>query len=412
MVTLQRFLGGYLRARLNGFSPERFLNLCMANQIVIWDLRYLDGGYQFLITVKDFRRVKPLVHKAQVRLKITGRYGLPFFLYRNRRRKLYAVGVTMFFLILFLMSRFIWNITVEGNLKFTDDAIIHYLDTKDIRYGMLKSRIDCDSLEESIRSDYPEIIWVSARVSGTRLLIRIKENEVMRVIPQKDESPRDLISDRDGTITRIVIRKGKAQVTPGDEVTTGQILVSGQIPIRNDAEEIVNYQYVRADADIYAQTRLQYKEEIPLVTRQRTETGIERSGLRLQVGPVSFLWMMPAAGENSWELTAETRQMVILNDFYLPIWIERIQAREYVLSERSWTQEELEQQKERINTQKIQNLMQKGVQIIENNVRILDKNSCWEIQGDLVLEELIGVGQNINQEEEIKQLDERNRDNH
>ena len=29
--------------------------------------------------------------------------------------------------------------------------------------------------EESIRSAYPEIIWVSARVSGTRLLIRMKE---------------------------------------------------------------------------------------------------------------------------------------------------------------------------------------------------------------------------------------------
>ncbi len=76
---LKHYLGGYLRVRLRGFSPERFLNLCMAKQIVIWDLRYQEDSYQFLITVRDFRRVRPLVHKAQVRLRILGRYGLPFF---------------------------------------------------------------------------------------------------------------------------------------------------------------------------------------------------------------------------------------------------------------------------------------------------------------------------------------------
>ena len=87
---LKHYWEGYLRIRLKGFSPERFLNLCMAKQIVIWDLRYQEDGYQFLISIRDYRRVRPLVKKAQVRLKILGRYGLPFFLYRNRKRKLHV----------------------------------------------------------------------------------------------------------------------------------------------------------------------------------------------------------------------------------------------------------------------------------------------------------------------------------
>ena len=59
--------------------------------------------------------------------------------------------------------------------------LLHYLDSQKIHYGMAKSAIDCDILEESIRSAYPEIIWVSARVSGTRLLIRMKENDVVEL---------------------------------------------------------------------------------------------------------------------------------------------------------------------------------------------------------------------------------------
>lgn len=392
-----RCVGGYLRIRLVGFSPERFLNLCMANQIVIWDLKYQDNGYQFLVTLKDYRRVRPLVKKAKVHLKIMGRYGLPFFLHRNRRRKLYAAGVGTFFLILFIMSRFIWNITLDGNYHFTDDTLLHYLDTLDIRYGTAKSGIDCDELEESIRSRYPEIIWVSARISGTRLMIKVKENEVMGTIPLKEDTPRDLVADKSGTITRMIVRRGKAQVAIGDTVEAGQVLVSGTVPIYNDAEELVNCQYVHADADIYARTEEGYRQQIPRFVTERSYGGRIRQGLRLRLPGLSFLWMLPPGKDTLWEITGRYRQVTVFGDFYLPVWIDRITARQYENYERSRTKAELEIIKNQINDEKIQNLAEKGVQIIENNVKILDKSSGWEIQGSFVLEEKIGTGQDITQ---------------
>ena len=159
-----RYAGGYLKVRMTGLASERFLNLCMARGITLWELSRSDReALCFFISIKDFRRIGPLVKKAGVHVKITGRFGLPFFLYRNRRRKLYGAGVAAFFLVLFIMSRFIWNISLEGNRRFTDDMLLHYLDSQKIHYGMAKSAIDCDILEESIRSAYPEIIWVSAR---------------------------------------------------------------------------------------------------------------------------------------------------------------------------------------------------------------------------------------------------------
>lgn len=420
---LKHYLGGYLRIKLCGFSPERFLNLCMAKQIVIWDLRYQDDSYQFLITVKDFRRVRPLVHKAQVRLRILKRYGLPFFLYRNRQRKLYAMGVGTFFLVLLLMSQFIWDITIEGNYRFTDDMLLHYLDTQEIRYGRKKKGIDCTSLEESIRSQYPEIIWVSARISGTRLMIKIKENEVMGTIPQKENHPRDLIAEKPGKITRMVIRRGKAQVQPGDMVEAGQVLVSGIVPIYNDAEELVREQLVRADADIYAETEVQYQELVPFLTVKRTDTGKNRSGLRLRLGGLSFLWMIPALGENPWEITSKASQAAVLGDFYLPIWVDQIQAREYQIYEHFLTNEELENKKNAIHQKRIENFMEKGVQILENSVKIRNKDSGWEIWGSFLLEEKIGVRRELeqaeaempaltNSEKENERQDERSGDNH
>ena len=45
--------------------------------------------------------------------------------------------------------------------------LVRYLDTQDVRYGMKKKKINCEELEAGMREAFPQITWVSARVSGT-----------------------------------------------------------------------------------------------------------------------------------------------------------------------------------------------------------------------------------------------------
>ena len=78
---------GYLRIRFSGLSPERFFNLCSANHIEIWKLQSIQDSYEGFMTVADYRKCRPLVRKARVRLRILNRLGLPFFLQKNKKRK-------------------------------------------------------------------------------------------------------------------------------------------------------------------------------------------------------------------------------------------------------------------------------------------------------------------------------------
>lgn len=317
------------------------------------------------------------------------------------------MGVAAFFLVLFLMSQFIWNITIEGNHRFTDDMILHTLSELEIYYGMRKKQVNCQVLEEELRSRYEAITWVSAQVSGTRLMIRVKENEGIGEIPEKETTPRHLVADQDGIVTKIMVRKGKAQVQVGDKVTRGQVLISGILPVYDDSMTLVKEEYVRADGDILARVSSCFEEQIPCLATVRTKTGRKRYGAGVRLGNWSFVWMLPVKKDTDWKFTRETRQLVLLDDFFLPFWTERILGEEYVIYERNWTDQELEGLKERINSWKIQNLMEKGVQIIENNVRILKEDSCWKIRSDMVLEKSMGVGEIIYQEEEIRQPNER-----
>lgn len=393
---------GCLLVRMRGLESERFLNLCMTKEIEIWNICSLgECQFEFWTGIGEFRRMRPLARKAGVRLLIKGRRGLPFFLYRNRRRKLYVAGLSAFFLILFLMSQFVWNISLEGNLRFTDDTLLHYLNSIGISCGMPRARIDCSGLEESIRESYPEIIWVSARVSGTRLLIRIKENEGARVQIEENPEPCDLSAEKGGIVTSILVRNGRAQVCAGDEIKADQVVVSGRIPIFNDNGEISGYHFVHADADIRVRTHESWEETVEKTTRAYAFTGHERKGIRLRIGGISFMWMLPSF-HGEWEFQEDSEQLALIGDFYLPVVVDRILAREYVSYERNRTQNEVEELKNQINRKKIQNFTKKGVQIFENNVKIQEKTSCYLICGELEVEEPIGTERTIQPDQELK----------
>ena len=328
MRWLKQHYTGYVRVRLTGRSPERFFNLCRSSKILLWNIACEKEEYRFFLLLPDFYRIRPFARKAGVRVRIQEKLGLPFFLYRNRKRKLFAVGAASFFLLLFVLSRFIWNISFSGNLLFTDDMLTGQLREIGVCYGMPKRGVDCDRIEEELRSRCPRIVWVSAHVSGTRLQIRIRENETADGIPLREESPRNLVAETAGTVVSILVRAGKAAVQPGDEVEKGQILVEGMLPVTNDSGEVERTLFVRADADIRLRTTKIYREWVPHFQTVRSYTGKKQRGFRLRVGAVDILAMPPLAGKRNWDLTGVSRQIVLFGDFFLPVWTEAITARE------------------------------------------------------------------------------------
>lgn len=395
---LYHYLSGFLYIEMAGYSPERFFNLCSAHGVEVWDIADTGRAFRFFMTARGFKDSKALMRKAKVRLKVIKKLGLPFFLYRNRKRKLYGAGVAAFFLLLFFLSQFVWDIEFEGNYRYTYDTLLKFCETEDIRYGMWKAGVDCDGLEEALRTEFSEITWVSARVSGTRLLVKIKENEVLSQIPDKDESPRDIIADKDGTITSIIVRQGVPVVKAGDQIAKGDLLVSGTLEVIGDDEAVMNTHYVHADADIEAETVYSLKKNLPLFRRVDTETGKVRNGRYLKFLDFSLLLILPKPGGTTWKSTMEEEQFHLFESFYLPVYMGKITSKEYITYERPYTQEEKEQEAEAYYQQAEKNLLEKGVHILKNHVRILDNESLCQIEVEITAREKIGIGADIREE--------------
>ena len=378
LTSFFRYLYGYVRVRLTGYSPERFLNLCKAHEIEIWDLQNNGGYYEMNLSIRDFRRLRPLRRKARAHLLVTERHGLPFFLHQYRNRKMFAVGILLCIAFLYVMSLFIWNIHIEGNYSRTTNVILDYLESEHIVHGMRKSQVDCKEIQSMIRIQFPDIIWVSAEIRGTRLLIRIRENmDSLPIEAETDEEePRDIVASREGIITSVLVRKGISQIQVGDEVESGQLLISGCIDILNDNGEVANYQYTAADADIYASTSYTYYDEFVLSHEVRHPTGKKRHGFYAKIGGKTISLKLRPSFETYSSLNTEY-PLKLTENFYLPLTFGSTLYEEYEIYTETYSEEEAKSLAEANLDEFLENLIEKGVQIIENNVKIeVSANTC------------------------------------
>ena len=392
------FAKGYIRIRVSGKSCDRFFNLCTFHRIRLWNLLPSGEGYEVFLLKKDFFSLRPILRKCHIRLRIVRRCGLPFLLFRCRRRKLSIVGVFAAFFLLFWLSSHIWNIHIDGNLALTNDVLMEYLDRSGISHGMKKSRVDCKALAAALRKEFPSLSWSAVELTGTQLKIHVREGLFSDDEASDTPNPAtssditsSLVAAKSGTIASIYVRSGLPLVSAGDTVEEGQILVTGALPVYDDSGTISHYRYTAADADIKIRCELSYYDETQRRVQEKTYTGRiwKRTAFEILGRPFSIPSVFPSSfsSDDSLDLTCEIRQFRLPDNFYLPVFVKIYTAKEYVYQEKCLTNEQLLSLLQ-ANLQLFRkNLEEKGVQIFENNVKIEWNEKSAIASGTLMAEE-------------------------
>lgn len=364
------FLKGYVRICIIGNSYDRFLNLCAYHDIVLWNLAPAGEAYEAYVSLSDFRKLRQIVRKSRTSVRITQRCGLPFFLHKYRKRKMYVIGIAAAALFMFWLSSHVWNISIEGNVSQTDDVIFEYLENSGISHGMAKSQVDCTALASQLRNNFPRFSWVTAQLKGTRLVINVKEGTAAADMPETDEKePSGIAAAKAGTVLSVYTRKGRSVVWPGDEVKKGDLLISGILPIYDDSKTLHSVQYVCADGDIRLKTQTHYRDELALTAHRKNYTGRSSDHYSIHIGGIPFSLPVRETYEQS-DILAQTHQIKIFENFYLPIQITKYTIKEYEMIEINYTKEQAQEIMQSNFEHFIKKLKEKGVQIFENDVKI------------------------------------------
>lgn len=389
---------GYVEILVQGENPERFLNLCKNRKIYMEKIRYTDDDrLTAQIRAADFRRLGSIRRKTGVHIRIIQKRGMPFFFFRNRKRKAFFAGLLLAGVLIFVMTGRIWNIHIEGNVRNSTETILDFLKEQGVSHGMSKKKVDCSEIAASVRRKFSQVTWVSARIEGTRLLLEIREG-ISRKNIKEDTAACDLTADKAGVITEMVVRSGVPVKKPGDICKKGELLVSGELHIMNDSQEIVRKEYVHADADIYISRKISYYQEFPMKYQAEKSVGKVKKGVYFRLG-CFYLGLYRTAGQNQWCMMEEY-PLRITENLVLPVWIGKTKMREYRKTEKLYTEKEAVREAGRIFRLYEKKLLESGTKITENHVRTDITGQSCVTKGTLQIVQKVGKNRVILTENE------------
>lgn len=272
-------LRGQVRVRAECAFPERVLNLCGAQDLAFWDLRWESPtAFTCCLSRKDWRRLRQAGRNLDCAFDLVGREGAPYFLLRFRHRQALLIGLVSCALGLFLGSFFIWDFQVEGNETVPTERILRALEKNGVKRGTFGLSLNGEDIRNHVLLDVPELSWIGVNVSGCRAEVQVRERVPPPVLIDRRQ-PCNLVARRAGLVKKIQTINGVGCVVPGSAVTEGQILISGV-----EDTDTVGARVLAGMGKVEARTWYNLTASMPLTAPERRYTGKEKTGVSLIFG--------------------------------------------------------------------------------------------------------------------------------
>lgn len=271
MKKLMRFMLGFVRIRVTGVFPERFLNLCGTERVPFWEPERPDER-TLIVTVPltAQKRSKVLAKKAFCETEVLQKSGLPFFL-RNFRSRYALLGGMLFAVAgAVILSGFILVVDVTGNSAVSDSVILTELERIGFGVGSYGPAVNVRALSNRVLLDLPELSFLTINISGVRAEVVVREAAEIPELEDWRQSA-DVTAKADGLILDIDPLIGRPMVMEGEAVLKGEVLISGleEHHTGDGSGQVIGLTQVRAEGRVMAQTRRVLRASTPLCVTSR-----------------------------------------------------------------------------------------------------------------------------------------------
>jgi similar to stage IV sporulation protein len=278
MNNFKKYKKGTITMEIQSLMPEKFINLLWANGIVAKNIKKINITTVVLeMNLKDYGEISKIAKRTDTRIKIIGRRGLSFFLMKIRSRFALLLGVILFGGGIYYLSTFVWNIEINTEHYISPYELRNQIKGFGVMPGLRKKNIDVYDIENKLTRSNDEIMWVKARIEGVKLKVDIIERQSPPIIIS-NQTPCNLMANKDGIVVRVFTTEGTAIVKNGDMVQKGDLLVKGE-----QGKEGSVYP-VHAEGEVIAKTFYEEIKEVPLYNISKVKTGNSISNLYIKFG--------------------------------------------------------------------------------------------------------------------------------
>ncbi len=279
------FYKGYVIIQIVGVYPERLASRLEGEGVPLCDMRRTDDGALILtLPARDFRRLHRLNRRCRCRVHILHKGGAPRCLRIFWRRRVPVLGMACTLLLALWASHRVWFVDVQGCARMDEAVLRQALSEQGLRPGQDLRRLPLSDLADFVAAQYEELAFLELHVDG--VFLRVRAREALAEGERLDQSrPCDVVSTREGIVTRIVVYGGRAQVRVGDKVKKGQLLIAGHVTARDGSMTYTTHAY----GEVLAAVLYRATVEAPSTKTAWAETGRQAPYAALYVGGQKLL---------------------------------------------------------------------------------------------------------------------------
>ncbi|MGN0526091.1 MAG: sporulation protein YqfD [Acutalibacteraceae bacterium] len=291
MLRLIRWLKGYVIFTATGGFSERFLNLCKVHGVNLWNVKFDGENVSAVTTAGDFSRIDIPLENSGMTVENVKKCGLKVFLNQHKWRSGVLIGLAAALLFMIFMSGFIWEVELVGNNgTINEEDFLETLAELGVKTGSRKSKIDIQSVQRELLLKHKELLWVSLNIFGGKAQI-----EMSVVVPEEEisdtETPVNIVADKVGKITLVQGFYGTNEVSEGDYVNKGDLLISGVCRNADGSESLTH-----AKGKVFAETENTLSGEydynnLNITTENKSRYKLYLFGLEIP------LWVKPKSRE-------------------------------------------------------------------------------------------------------------------
>ena len=196
MQKIVNFLRGTVRLELTGAFPERFLNICAAENLPFWQVEQPDEHtLRITLAGQDRRRAVEAAKRSLCQVTELGREGFPAFVGRFRKRYALLIGLSLSIAAALVLSQFILVIHVTGNQSVSTSEICATLSRLGFGIGSYGPAVNERELVNRALLELEDVGFLSINIKGVRAEVVVRES------PKKPKIedltiPADVVTER------------------------------------------------------------------------------------------------------------------------------------------------------------------------------------------------------------------------
>ena len=228
-----------------------------------------------------------------------------------RRRTMLLPSLALGALLVWLSGQMILSVQID-NAQENVAEVRHVLAEAGVRPGRLKAAFSLDDLRARLALRLPGLSFVWLRYAGSTLVCDCQPAALGEQVDVPG-GEMDIVAAQPGIVTRISVSSGTPQVTPGQAVCKGQVLIRGV-----ERTQKGQLRAVRAQGQVSARVYAQGEAKVSLTETTTVETGQTR--MRVTVRTPWHVRVVRDAQPFASQDVSREKQVIV--GLYLPLWRE------------------------------------------------------------------------------------------